>query len=331
VANNHQNHRCCPTVSTTVASLPLAGTRITPTLTLIALLLAALTCMAQDQPPAASQAAAAEKETVTIPAGTRLALVLTHPIWSHSTRRGDEIYAQTTSPVTVGNAVVIPAGTFIQGAIDKVSRDGTRGELQMQSAAVIFPNGYTANISAPMTIESDEDTAWRQPTKGGIAAAIAAPAAGLGLGLLIGHAANSSPGTTINGMTVNVSRAESTGIGAVVGGAIGGVIGFALLLHTRQFFVDVGSPMEMTLPQPLSLQTTQVAAALNAPPLPAPMAAPRPLPYAFSSTGTCYTGGSPGTPGTYVPGTPPIGNSPGTPGSFIPGTPPTPPIAYPCP
>ena len=47
--------------------------------------------------------------TITIPAGTRLALVLTHPIQSRYIHRGDDIYAQITSPVNSGNEMVIPA------------------------------------------------------------------------------------------------------------------------------------------------------------------------------------------------------------------------------
>jgi hypothetical protein len=51
---------------------------------------------------------------VTIPAGTRLALVLSHPVDSKTVHRGDEIYAQITSPVAMADRVVIPAGTFLQ-------------------------------------------------------------------------------------------------------------------------------------------------------------------------------------------------------------------------
>src|SRR5579862_10001792 len=42
---------------------------------------------------------------ITVPAGTRMALVLMHPLQSRYVHRGDDIYAQTTSPVVAGEEV----------------------------------------------------------------------------------------------------------------------------------------------------------------------------------------------------------------------------------
>jgi hypothetical protein len=79
-----------------------------------------LPCPAQEEPPAgqtlnsqSTQKQAEVKSTVTIPAGTRIALVLTQPIQSRYIHRGDDIFAQVLSPVDAGNQVVIPAGTFV--------------------------------------------------------------------------------------------------------------------------------------------------------------------------------------------------------------------------
>src|SRR5579859_1436179 len=76
----------------------------------LAIVLAGLPCLAQEQPPATEAAppdtaTAQPPASVTIPAGTRLALVLTHPIQSRYIHRGDDIYAQVTSPVDSGNEV----------------------------------------------------------------------------------------------------------------------------------------------------------------------------------------------------------------------------------
>src|SRR5258708_4279599 len=115
------------TVSTMIAFLTLAGTNARRILAALTTLVLAVTCMAQDNPnpqiqpasPPDSQTtmpapATPSPATETIPAGTRLALVLTNPIFSNTTRRGDEIHAQTTAPITVGDHVVIPGGIFIQ-------------------------------------------------------------------------------------------------------------------------------------------------------------------------------------------------------------------------
>src|SRR5579864_3721021 len=157
----------------------------------LAIVLAGLPCLAQQAPatePAPPAPATAQPSaSVTIPAGTRVALVLTHPIQSRHLQRGDDIYAQVSSPVDSGNEVVIPAGTFVQGTVDKLGRNGSRGELLLQSMSITFPDGYVASVAGPMTLETDEGYAFKDPGGKRMAAAFALPAAGAGLGALIGH------------------------------------------------------------------------------------------------------------------------------------------------
>jgi hypothetical protein len=135
--------------------------------------------------------------TITVPAGTSIALVLTHPIQSRYIHHGDDIYAQVVSPVTAGNQVVIPPGTLVEGKVDKLGRNGGRGELYLQSMSITYPDGYVAPIAGPITLESDEGYALKDPGKGRVAALISGPLAGSGLGALIGHSLASSQGTTL--------------------------------------------------------------------------------------------------------------------------------------
>src|ERR1017187_358357 len=234
----------------------------------------------------------------TVAAGVSIALVLMHPIQSRYVRRGDDIYAQTTSPVVAGNEVVIPPGTFVQGKVDKLSRNGGRAELYLQSMSIAYPDGYVAPIAGPVTLESGDGYALKDPGKGRMVGAFALPAAGLGLGALIGHSTASSQGTTItnslppgctgpppaclsSSLTGPPDTGKNTAIGAMVGGAIGGIASIALLFNTHNFFLDVGSPVEMVLQRPLTLEQDQVADAIidaarhPAPPQPI---APRPQP-----------------------------------------------------
>jgi hypothetical protein len=287
--------------------------------------------------------------------------VLTHPIQSKYVHRGDDIYAQIASPVNSGNQVVIPPGTYIQGKVDKLENKSGRGILHLQSMSVTFPNGYVAPISGPATLTSDEGYALKDPGKGQIVGTFLAPAAGLGLGALIGGAASSSTPTTLtaslppdcgiptpgcmnglsNSLTVPASHLKGIAIGSMVGLAIGGAIGFALLLNSRNFYLDAGSPVEMALEQPLTLQQDQVTGAVRQAeqhPVAEQPIVPRPQPPSDtnpfpdnSTTGTCYDPGSPGTPDVDIPGTPATDDSPGTPSIHIPGIPPTPPSEHPCP
>jgi hypothetical protein len=289
---------------------------------------------------------------ITVPAGTHITLVLMHPIQSRYVHRGDDIYAQTTSPVVAGNEVVIPPGTFVQGKVDKLARNGARAELYLQSMAVTFPDGYVAPIGGPLTLESGDGYALRDPGQGHVVGALALPAGGAGAGALIGHfAANSQPSTITNSLppgcmggppeclssslTVPGSTAKGTIIGAAVGGAVGGVAALVLLTRSHNFFLDVGSPIEMVLQHPLSLEGDQVARAIKDAkqhPSQQEPVAPRPqILEVPNNRGVCYTPGNPGTPDIDIPGTPAVGDSPGTPATHIPGIPATPPTSYPCP
>jgi len=308
-------------------------------LSVLALFFAGCACLAQEQSqsgqeptPQGSQEQAAQYATVTIPAGTRIALVLTHPIQSRYIHRGDDIYAQITSPITSGHDVVIPPGTFVQGKVDKLDRKGGRGELHLQSMSITFPDGYVAPVSGPLLLVTDEGYALNDPGKGRVIAMFALPGAGLGLGALIGHEAGGK-GTNINGMNFNPGGLKSTAIGSIVGLAVGGVAAIALLTSSHNFYLDVGSPVDMVLQQPLPLQQRQIAeAGTQEKAYPIQPIAPRPQPpQPPASTGTCYTPGTPGTPPTIIPGTPPIGGAPGTPDIVIPGTQETPGMAIPCP
>jgi hypothetical protein len=289
---------------------------------------------ASSSPPSEPENREQADATIAVPAGTRLMLVLTHPIDSKSTHRGDEMDTQTTAPVTVGNQVVIPAGAFVQGKVEKLTRSGNRGEFLMQSVSVIFPDGYVAEVVGPINMESDEGTAWPYPSGRTTAGAIAAPLAGAGIGALIGSAAHTTQSATLGGTTLTSSTPKGLAIGSMVGAAAGGVVALVLLARSHQFYVEVGSPMEMTLSKPVTLAKNQVADAVrqaqSQPPAITPVAR-RPVPSLPSDHGTCYTPDTPGTPPTIIPGTPAIGDSPGTPDIVIPGTPPIPGTPYPCP
>ena len=370
MANNHSRR----SVSTMIAFLTLAGTNARRALALATALFLTAACIAQDQDqsqlPSAPEPQTQEPQTrvqdqapvtprpatETIPAGTRIALVLTHPIQSRYIHRGDDIYAQITSPVNSGNHVLIPPGTFVQGTVDRLELRGGRAELHLQSMSITFPDGYVAPVPGPATLMSDEGYALKDPGKGRGAAGVGLPLAGFGLGALIGHfAANahdtvitntlpptcgvptpgcSNPGT--QSLTIPGNTMKGTAIGTSVGGAIGMIASIAVLLQSHHFYLYAGTPVDMRLQQPLSLEESEAAdavrqsaehPALEQPVAPRPVH--RPLP-PDTDHGTCYTPGSPGTPDTVIPGVPGADGIPG-PSTTIPGIPPTPPTPYPCP
>jgi hypothetical protein len=339
-------------VSTMFAFLNLAGTNARRSLAALSTLFLALTCLAQNQdqpqplPPPDSQtnvqASAKPNPVTTIPAGTRFALVLTHPIQSRYVHRGDDIYAQITAPITLGNDVVIPPGALVDGIVDKLQRKSGRGELYLQSMSITFPDGYVVPISGPAVLETVQGYALVDPGTGRTVGMFALPAAGAGIGALIGHSVGQPqsevtsafpPGCiggphfcTTTSTPVFGTKGKDAIIGAGIGGAVGAVMSMTLLFSSHHFFLDVGSPVDMVLRQPLTLDHDPVSAAVRQSeqqPVPIQPVAPRPLPPSeLPDTGPPPgMPGSPGTPPTIIPGAPGPGGVPGPP-IIIPGTPP---------
>ena len=347
-------HPCLQELSTFVSQLSIRTNLISA----IAATLLTPLGFGQDQaqpapPPDSAQVQVdAQNTDVTVPAGTHLALVLTQPVQTRYIRRGDDIYAQVTSPVDAENQVVIPPGTFVQGMVDKIQRHGGRGELRLQSMSITFPDGYVTPIAGPIVLETTDGYAIKDPGSKRSAGAIALPLAGLGIGALIGHSVGTSQSTLTSSvppgcnpsqfgcltssMPIPGSKGKDAVIGASIGGAVGMIASITLLVGGHHFFLDAGAPVQMTLQQPVTLPQNEVAKAVHQsqehavivqPVAPRPLPPPQPV---NVDHGTCYTPGTPGTPSTVIPGVPGPDGIPGPP-TVIAGTPPTPGTPYPCP
>lgn len=245
--------------------------------TILAILLLALPSAAQQtKPPAQGQQAppppgappnqqaspqAQNPPPITLQAGTPLALVLTHPIDSKTMHRGDTVFAETTAPVLAEDQVIIPPGAFVQGKVEKLTRQGSRAELLMQSLSVALPDGSVVNIKGPLEITSGEGTAWRNPSDSAKVGAVIAPLVGLGLGTAIGAAAHTTQTTTFAGMTMTNPTLKGVSIGGITGLAAGTVVSLVLLARSHHFIVGEGSPLEMTLPRPVTVAGGQTAEA----------------------------------------------------------------------
>jgi len=197
-------------------------------------------------------------KTYTVPAGTKILLELRSAINTKSAKAGDGVYLSSTFPVAVGNRVMIPAGVYVQGVIDRVARGGRikgQAQLDMHFTSIIFPNGSVVEIPGSVdsmpgaknqTVKDDgEGTIQQNGNKGrdaGQVAEIALPT-GAGVGT-IGGAASGHP---IEG--------GLAGLGA--GLATVGIVS----LFTRNADVDIprGTQVEMVLQRPLELEEENLA------------------------------------------------------------------------
>ena len=281
---------------------------------LVAIIACASSCFAQQPEQASapeSQQTAASASMLTVPAWTKIQMTLLRPITTQSAKSGDTVYLQTTFPVMVGNKMLIPAGTFVQGILASFKRHKDTVDLQLQSASLIFSNGYNVSLPGPDAIPG-QDADIR--TKDGH------PKAAAGA-----YAAATGGGAAIGGIANGVSGAIT---GAAIGGPVGFIVAVILVNHGRSMEIEAGSPVDIALVNPLLLDERQIAEATHkASPLlavnkPKASTSPALLP---RSTGICYAPGTPGTPDTVIPG------PPGQAATVIPGTPGTPGTPYPCP
>lgn len=203
--------------------------------------------------PAAVEVSAPAKKTYTVPAGTKVLLQLRSAVNTASAKPGDGIYLASTFPVVVGNKVMIPAGVYVQGVVDRVARAGRvkgRAQLDMHFTSMIFPNGTVVEIpglvnSLPgakkQTVKSDgEGTIEQNGDKGrnaGRTAEIAIPAGGT-----VGSIAGLGAGHPLAGGVVGLAAGAAT-VGLV-----------SLFTRGADVNIETGTQVEMVLQRPLLLE-----------------------------------------------------------------------------
>jgi hypothetical protein len=244
-----------------------------------------------------------------VPAGTTLYALAERPIERRSGQAGDSVFLQLAHPVLVHDTVVIPAGTYVEGVLDGLSRPGLtlHAEMRLRLARIVYNNGYVVVTTAPARGLARDGGVRNEPPAALAAVFMAVLAAS----------------TTAGSVRGNV------GAGGVIGMAAGAVATMvAGLVLSRGVAVEEGAPVDLVLQRPLVLDARRATAPGTLTFLPPPHAPPH--------RGLCYIPGTPGTPGTIIPGspgTPPVGDSPGTPPTpptIVPGVPGTPDSWVPC-
>jgi type IV secretion system protein VirB10 len=206
---------------------------------------------AQQQTATSTQQRPMAEQWLTVPAGTKVLLVLKNSVSSKNAKKGDGVYLESTFPVTQDGRVIIPAGTYVQGVIDEVRRPGRvkgRGQILMHFTTLVYPNGYTVQLPSSavesadstdaQTVADKEGTVRAEGTKGRDAATIAT-ATGTGVGI----------GAAAGGLK-----------GAGIGSGIGGAVGLATVLLTRGEEVRLyqGTTVEMVLNRQLRIDARKV-------------------------------------------------------------------------
>ena len=169
---------------------------------------------------------------ITVPAGTRLRIVLDTAIGSNTSRVEQSVQAHLAQPIMVDGQTAVAEGTPVSGVVTEATRAGkVKGRARL---AVRFDTLAPRGDSERYTIQTTAVGRTAPATKKNDAIKVGAPAAG---GALIGG--------LIGGKK-----------GALIGTAAGGGAGTAVVLSTpgKEVHMPKGSALTLRLTQPLTVR-----------------------------------------------------------------------------
>lgn len=189
--------------------------------------------------------------TFVIPAGSRVPLSLKQAISTKTAKTGDPVYAETAFPFVINEHVVIPAGTYIQGKIERAQRGGHvkgRAEVLIHFTSMIYPSGYTVILGgsientpgAEKTSMKDSEGTIRQDSDAG--KKVKSAAEGATTGAVIGAVTNGGKGA---------------GIGAGIGGVAGLAVG--MLSRGADVRLEPGTSIEMEIQREITVDSSRIS------------------------------------------------------------------------
>jgi len=196
-----------------------------------------------------------------IPPRTRVPLVLVNSVSTKTSEVGDQVYLQTSFPISANGRIVIPEGSYVTGTITQLKRPGRikgKGEMYVRFDTLMLRNGvqrdFRGTVSATdgsqQDISEKEGKIEGEGTKGEDVSNVAGPAA---------------TGATVGGVGWG-------GKGVGIGAGIGAAAGMVGVLMTRGSDVRLlrGTSVEMQLDRELIFYSDEINFLGTAPPAPLP-------------------------------------------------------------
>ena len=228
--------------------------RILPWLVLVVMLSQGGAAGQNSSAPASAPAKASSEPApprLVVPANTTIPLELRNTISSRTAYVGQSIYCETIYPITIGNRIVIPVGSYVKGAVTQVIRPGRvkgKAQIGLRFESITLPEGTTRPLRATLSayagngkegFRRDESKIEGESSKGQDAGTVAITS---GQGAAIGAIA----GRSIKG----------AGIGAA-SGAVGGLI-WVLATRGKEIVLPPGTSLEVQLTGPLTFEPDEV-------------------------------------------------------------------------
>jgi type IV secretion system protein VirB10 len=208
----------------------------------------------------AKGAPAQAPQAVTVPAGTKILLVMKVPLHTTSAPVGSGLYLETLFPFIQDNRIVIPPRSFVQGIITTSERPGhldRMSEFTFRFTSLVFPDNFVVPMDGALfSIPGADDVRVHaqdrklepvDQTDKVVTTAAAGPF-----------------GRAMSGILFERNIGKSAAFGGLVG------LGAVLLQHGDEIDLPRGTYVEMILQSPLALDPAQVErnARYVAPPVP---------------------------------------------------------------
>jgi hypothetical protein len=166
-----------------------------------------------------------------IPQGSHVLLRMVNSISTRTAREGDYVYLRTATPISAGGAIVVPAGSYVQGVVSHAARSGRvkgKAELAIRIETMTLPGGKVISLTPNLSSVDSQGTGQKvdekedQIKQGGSQGADA-----VRVGRLSGD------GAALGGMV------GCSWTGAGIGAGVGAGVGLATVLLTRGREVDL--------------------------------------------------------------------------------------------
>jgi hypothetical protein len=192
---------------------------------------------------------------IVVPADTTIPLVLKNTISSRTASVGQAIYCETIYPITVGNRIVIPVGSYVKGSVTQVVRPGHvkgKAKIGLRFESITLNSGTTRPLRATLSgfggngkegFSRKESKIGGESSKGDDAATVAQTTmAGAEIGTIAGAAGH--------------DVGKGLGVGSAAGAA-GGLI-WVLASRGKEIVLPSGTNLELELSAPLTFENNEV-------------------------------------------------------------------------
>jgi hypothetical protein len=192
----------------------------------------------------------------TVPAGTRVLTSLASPLHTTSSGTGSGVYVEVQQPVIVGNRVVIPQGSKVQGTVVGDKRPGRikgRAQFHFRFEQLILPDNRVLPIEGRLLSLPGSARNRRIGGDGTVAPVDQ-------IDKDVTTLATGAGGGALGGLLINTRTA---GLGAAIGGTL--ALGKVLFTRGDEINLPAGTDVEMVLEREVSTEVVPAATGSAAP------------------------------------------------------------------